>query len=49
MYYIRRLNVYSDSRELASCLSDDDADGVFYGLKVFRKVGGRVNPDDKIM
>ena len=48
MYYIRRLSVYSDSREPAPYLSDDGADSVFHGLKVLRKVGGRVDPDDKI-
>ena len=48
MYYIRRLSVHGDSREPASCLNDDGADDVFHGLKALRKVGGRVDPDDKI-
>ncbi len=49
MYYIRRLSVYSDSRESAPCLSDDGADDVFHNSKTLRKVGGRVDPDDKII
>ena len=49
MYYIRRLSVHSDSRESAPCLSDDGADGVFYDLKIFRKIGGRVDLEDKIV
>ena len=49
MYYIRRLSVHNDSRESIPCLNDDGADSVFHSLKVFRKVGGRVNPDDKII
>ncbi len=45
MYYIRRLSVYSDSRKPASAWATD---GVFHGLKALRKVGGRVDPNDKI-
>ncbi len=48
MYYIRRLSVYNDSRKLVPCLNDDSADNIFHGLKIFRKMGGRVDPDDKI-
>ncbi len=45
IYYIRRLSVYSDSRKPVSAWATNS---VFHSLKALRKVGGRVNPNDKI-